>query len=186
MSRDLRLFMKQLMRNPSEVVALAPSSTELANAMAAFLPAGYYRVVELGAGTGKITRALMKKGVMPDDITLVETSPEFCDHLRETFPYATVHQSRAQDLGSLDLAGTTAVVSGLPLLSMSVATQRAIVKAAFETMAPDGRFIQFTYGPVPPIHGTIIRELGLTYETSSRIWGNLPPAVVYCFRRLAQ
>jgi len=185
MSQDLRLFMKQLVRNPSEVVALAPSSTELANAMAAFLPAGYNRVVELGAGTGKITRALMKKGVMPDDITLVETSPKFCEHLRDTFPYATVHQKRAEDLGALDLSGTTAVVSGLPLLSMSTAKQRAIVTGAFDAMGADGRFIQFTYGPVPPIHGSIIRDLGLTYETSVRIWGNLPPAVVYCFRRVA-
>ncbi len=185
MSRDLRLFMKQLVRKPSEVVALAPSSTELANTMASFLPDGHKRVVELGAGTGKITRALMKNGVMPDDITIVETSTEFCAHLRHEFPYATVHQTRAEEISDLDIIGTTAVVSGLPLLSMSAASQRAIVKGAFDLMGPDGRFIQFTYGPVPPINAAIIRDLGLTYETSVRIWGNLPPAVVYCFRRMA-
>ena len=76
-----------------------------------------------------------------------------------------------------------AVVSGLPLLSMSAGQQQAILSAAFSRLAEDGVYIQFTYGPVSPLREGIARRLGLVYTRTRRVWLNLPPATVYVYRR---
>ena len=72
-------------------------------------------------------------------------------------------------------------MSGLPLLSMPRTGQRDIVSAAFGAMGPGGRFVQFTYGTLPPIERAVREELNLTWRTRGRVWRNLPPAQVYEF-----
>jgi phosphatidylethanolamine/phosphatidyl-N-methylethanolamine N-methyltransferase len=183
MPSDLSFFLGQLLRRPHQVVALAPSSEDLARAMVAALPPGTRRVAELGAGTGKITRALLAAGIAPADLTLFELNPEFARHLRETFPGVRVLARPAQAIAAECAGGVDAVVSGLPLLSMSDETQAAIVGGAFAVMGPAGVFVQFTYGPNPPVAEAVRQSLGLTHSRSRRVWNNLPPARVYAFRR---
>ena len=89
----------------------------------------------------------------------------------------------AQNLGQHGIADIKAVVSGLPLLSMDVATQRSIVGAVFDALRPGGVFIQFTYGLSPSIDAGLIDELDLGWTRSARVWGNLPPATSYTFYR---
>ncbi len=182
MAHDLKLFLNELFRNPTQVVALAPSSTELAAEMARAVPIAAQRVVELGPGTGKITQALVDYGIAPNNMILLEKNPSFAGLLAERFTEAHVHLRGAEEISKI-CQGCDAVVSGLPLLSMPLDLQRQIVGGAFDVMGPEGVFVQFTYGPRPPVHGQLIRELGLGYLKSDRIWGNLPPARVYQFRR---
>ena len=75
------------------------------------------------------------------------------------------------------------MISGLPLLSMPDAVREGIVAAGFEILAPRGRFVQFTYGPRPPLPPDQIASLGLTVDKGFKVWANLPPARVYRFRR---
>ena len=55
-SEKLR-FIGQWLKNPRQTAAVAPSSPELAAAMLGELPGNAHRVIELGGGTGAITRA---------------------------------------------------------------------------------------------------------------------------------
>ena len=183
MTRDLSLFLGQLLRRPHEVVALAPSSTSLARLMCEGLSPDTGLVAELGPGTGKITRAILERGVVPANLTAFELNPSFCDILEEEFPGATFLNEPAQNVGHLGKASLDAVISGLPLLSMPNDIQRQIVEGAFQALKPDGEFVQFTYGPVPPIAEEIREDLRLSWTVSKRIWGNLPPAKVYRFRK---
>ena len=64
---------RQWLRNPLQIAAIAPSSRELAAAMVAALPPGTNRVIELGGGTGALTRALLAKGIRGNGL-LVNTS----------------------------------------------------------------------------------------------------------------
>lgn len=185
MSGDLGLFWGQLFRRPDQVVALAPSSRALAEEMAAHLDPRAGPVIELGAGTGRITRAVLARGFAPDQIHAVEMNPKFCDALRARFPGLNVHCRSAADIGGLAVQNAQAVISGLPLLSMPLALQQAILAGSFAQLGSRGAFIQFTYGPRPPIRAELRAAMGLTWSKSSRIWGNLPPARVYCFRRAA-
>jgi phosphatidylethanolamine/phosphatidyl-N-methylethanolamine N-methyltransferase len=46
---------------------------------------------------------------------------------------------------------------------------------------PGGTYVQFTYGPKPPVARPVREDLGLTWRVSHKIWRNLPPARVYRF-----
>lgn len=180
---DFALFMGQLMRRPHQVVALAPSSRFLCAEMAAGIDPDAGPVIELGAGTGNITRAILEQGVPPGVVHSIEMNPDFCERLRARFPGVNVHCMSAAEVGALPVDGAQAVVSGLPLLSMPSELQRAILGGTFDRVRPGGTYVQFTYGPKPPVARAVREELGLDWRVSRKIWWNLPPARVYRFSR---
>ena len=177
------LFFRQLLSRPKQISAIAPSSRGLARAMAAGLKPGD-RVVEFGPGTGVLTKAILATGVKPTALTLFEFNPDFVAHLRTAFPGVTVLNEGAQTAAAHVAPGVNAVVSGLPLLSMPLEIRESIVKAAFDILAPDGAYYQFTYGPRPPVSDAQIAGLGLKVEQTARILFNLPPARVHRFSRV--
>ncbi|WP_128253523.1 class I SAM-dependent methyltransferase [Falsirhodobacter deserti] len=176
--------MKQLILRPHEVVALAPSSDDLARAMVAHLSPLSGRVVEFGAGTGKLTRAILDRGIRPQDLTVFETNPDFCDLLRRRFPGITVHCASAATASGTVEAGIGAVISGLPLLSMTETVQMNIIGSAFRMLAPGASFTQFTYSSRAPIAEGVAAELLLRCERGPKIWANLPPARIWQYRRM--
>ncbi len=182
MAQDNLLFLRQLLTNPKQISAIAPSSRWLARAMAAGLGPQTGRVVEFGPGTGRLTQGILAAGVAPADLTLYEMDPAFAGHLRASFPGVTIHTAPAQEAAKLE-PGVGAVVSGLPLLSMPPELRRDIVSAAFAILRPGAPYIQFTYGPRPPLPPEMIDEMGLTVESGPKVWANLPPARVYRFRK---
>jgi phosphatidylethanolamine/phosphatidyl-N-methylethanolamine N-methyltransferase len=178
---DFALFMGQLLRKPHQVVALAPSSRFLCAEMVAGIDPAAGPVIELGAGTGNITQAILDRGVRPQDLHSIEMNPEFCARLRDRFPGLNVYQMSAGDVGSLPVENAQAVVSGLPLLSMPVQLQRDILTGTFRRVRKGGTYVQFTYGPKPPVTRVVREELGLQWRVSGKIWWNMPPARVYRF-----
>lgn len=185
-------FFRQWLRNPLATAAISPSGAQLARLMLAELPAGAKRVIELGGGTGVFTAALLKHGIRDSDLMVVELNEELHQHLSQRFPGAHVACGDARELPSLaERSGfaeggpADAVVSGLGLLSMSRATQQAIVASAFDCMRPDGRFIQFTYGPTCPVGKDVQRALGLRVRRAGVALWNVPPATVYVLSREA-
>jgi phosphatidylethanolamine/phosphatidyl-N-methylethanolamine N-methyltransferase len=182
LASELTLFLRRLARAPKQVSAMAPSSRYLAQAMAEGLGPRTGRVVEFGPGTGRLTRGILDTGVKPADLTLFELDPAFVGHLIQRFPGVTVHATGADTAPDHVAPGVAAVVSGLPLLSMPPSVREAIVGAAFRILAPGGVYIQFTYGPKPPVPEDIVDRLGLTVEAGRKVWANLPPARVYRFR----
>ncbi len=180
---DLALFLGQMVRQPGQVSAIAPSSARLARAMANRFGPQSGRVAELGPGTGRITRALLARGLPHQNLTLFELNAVFCRKLRVDFPNVRVEHRPAQEMLALGLEGLEAVVSGLPLLSMSPGLQHDILQASFDCLAPDGVFVQFTYGPRPPLDRHVQQRLGLEVRRTARILLNLPPASVYEYYR---
>jgi len=79
-----------------------------------------------------------------------------------------------------------AIVSSLPLLLKPESLRLALLAQAMDAMTADGRFIQFTYSPLPPIPRDKVIELDLKVEASSPVWLNLPPARVWVYRRFTQ
>lgn len=180
---DLALFRRRLLKNPRQVSAIAPSSRTLARAMTLGLGPKSGRVVEFGPGTGRFTEAILARGVPPANLTLFELDEEFVVYLRQKFPGVTVHQLPAQEAARLLPPDVGTVISGLPLLSMPDEVREGIVGAAFEILAPRGTYVQFTYGPRPPLPPEQIASLGLKVDKGFKVWANLPPARVYRFRR---
>jgi phosphatidylethanolamine/phosphatidyl-N-methylethanolamine N-methyltransferase len=179
---ETALFLRRLLNNPRQVSAIAPSSRFLANAMAASL-SPTDRVVEFGPGTGSLTRGILARGVRPENLTGFELDPTFVESLRNAFPGITIHNTGADRAHEHVAPGVDAVVSGLPLLSMPAPVVTAILSAAFAILKPGAPYIQFTYGPKPPVADSILLPLGLKVERGPAVWLNLPPARVYMFKK---
>ena len=188
--RDRLRFFAQWLRNPRQVAAIAPSGAELAAAVLAELPPGARRVVELGGGTGAITRALRAAGIRDSELLVLELNAELQAQLAREFPGARVVLGDAAELprlahasGYLNGGPADAVVSGLGLLAMEREAQSRILRAAFDCLRPDGVFVQFTYGPVSPVGDELRDELGLVARHGAFVLRNVPPATVWTYRR---
>ena len=181
---------KQWLRDPMRTAAVMPSSRELADAMLAELPPNTRRVIELGGGTGALTRALLAHGIRGDALLVLELNEELHAYLHARFPQVRVLLGDAQQLpaiaaqnGYLAHGPSDAIVSGLGLLSMPRETQGAILAAAFSCLRPGGHFVQFTYGPHPPVADDVARTLGLQVRRGNFVLRNVPPATVYVYER---
>ncbi len=187
---DEARFIKSWFGNPSLAGAVSPSGRFLARTMARYVdPHGTGPVVELGPGTGAITEALLQRGVAPSRLLLVEFDAAFCALLRRRFPGVRVVQGDAyhlrETLSPLLEVPASAVVSSLPLLNKPERERLALLAGAFEIMAANGCFIQFTYGLISPVPRKNAK-LAFDAEVSPPIWLNLPPARVWVYRPAAQ
>lgn len=183
-------FFRQWLKNPLRVAAISPSSRQLARQMMSQLPRKCRRVIELGGGTGVFTQALLDHGLAPSDLLVLELNEELHQHLVRQFPGARVVCADAGNLvevargnGFTGEGCADAVISGLGLLSMPRQAQQVILQAAFDSLRPDGRFIQFTYGPANPVIREVLDALELTARRASFTWWNVPPATVYVYQR---
>lgn len=183
---DEARFIRTWLDNPILTGAVSPSGRFLARTMAqAIEPEGSAPIVELGPGTGPITDALLRRGVDPARLVLVEFDGAFCRLLRRRFPKVQVVQGDAYDLSNslrnVLHEPAAAVVSSLPLLNKPDAQRVALLDDAFSVMAPGGRFVQFTYGANSPVP----RDAASAFEAdvSAPVWLNLPPARVWIYRR---
>jgi phosphatidylethanolamine/phosphatidyl-N-methylethanolamine N-methyltransferase len=187
MLKDSRLLFKLWLKNPRSIGAVAVSGPELAAAMARQIPkdAGGY-VVELGGGTGAVTRAILASGVAPERLVVIERDPMLHKHLVERFPQARVLLGDALHLPSLlrrhGVAPVAAIVSSLPLISLKKSIQLRIGAQAFAVLEPGAPFIQFTYGLFSPLPRG---RLGIVGEVEERVLQNLPPASVWRYVRPA-
>jgi len=75
------------------------------------------------------------------------------------------------------------VVSSLPLRSLTFSTQRAVLRESVQVLAVGGDILQFTYIGGSPIHPMLQRRLGLVGKPIERVWLNVPPAVVWRYRK---
>jgi phosphatidylethanolamine/phosphatidyl-N-methylethanolamine N-methyltransferase len=139
-------------------------------------------VLEIGAGTGAITRELLRNAVRPANLLVIERDAGLAWLLRQRFPGVLVRCVDAlhcrQILSEHAMPSVQTVVSSLPLRNMEPEQRDAIVKAMLNTLDQNGQLIQYTYAPFCPIPS---RRFNLTAECLGRIWTNLPPAAVWRF-----
>ncbi|WP_440641854.1 class I SAM-dependent methyltransferase [Bradyrhizobium sp. PUT101] len=186
MSHDFMSFFLAWLASPGRVGAIAPSGDALAELITREIGPSTGPVVELGPGTGAFTYKLLKRGVRPSDLSLVEYGSEFVKILQLRFPGARVLWMDAARIGSSGLFGARdvgAVVSGLPLLNMSPRKVIAILDGAFSVIRAGGAFYQFTYGVRCPVPRRILDRLGLKATLVDRAILNIPPAAVYRLTR---
>ncbi|MFZ0095622.1 MAG: rRNA adenine N-6-methyltransferase family protein [Pseudolabrys sp.] len=177
-------FIRSWIEKPISTGAVMPSSRVLARAMARYVdPEAKGPVIELGPGTGPVTEALVKQGIDPARLILVEFNPDFCRLLRSRYPQATVVQGDAYRLRRLLETyvnePAAAIVSGLPLVTKPLRTRLRLISDAMTLLATGAPFVQFTYAMLPPIPKGLS---GVRAEASELIWMNLPPARVWVYR----
>jgi phosphatidylethanolamine/phosphatidyl-N-methylethanolamine N-methyltransferase len=177
-------FLRGLIASPRGVGAIAPSSPALARAVAAQVdPAKPGPILELGPGTGAITKELLGRGVAPERLTLIEYDPDFVKLLAERFAGVRVLKGDAfefeRSIGNHAAEDFAAIVSGIPLLNFPQPKRRALVETALRRLRRGAPFVQFSYGFQPPLAA----PAGATVRQAAFIWKNLPPARVWVYRR---
>lgn len=176
-------FLRALISRPKSIGALLPSSPALARAIARQVHPHCGPVLEIGAGTGVISEALLERGVPAEQLSLLEYDADLARHLRRRFPQLHVIQGDAFDLdrslGPRHAAPFGAVVSGLPLLNHPPARRRGFMEGVMRRLMPGAPLVQFSYGPVPPV----APPPGVGVIRAATVLANIPPAKVWVYRK---
>ncbi|MGH9915769.1 MAG: phospholipid N-methyltransferase PmtA, partial [Pyrinomonadaceae bacterium] len=140
-------------------------------------------VLELGPGTGVITRAILNRGVTPENLFCVEYSADFAEHLREDFPGVNIIEGDAfnldKTLGEHKGQMFDSVVSAVPLLNFPVGDRVKIIEDLLRRV-PHGRpIVQITYGPMSPVPAG---RGNYKIEHLDFIIRNVPPARLWIYR----
>lgn len=174
------MFMREWLRSPRAMGTICPSSRSLARAMAEKV--GHDSnglVIELGAGTGCVTAALLKSGLLPERLLVIERSESMVALLREKFPGINIVHGDAARLSSYIPEGkhVDCIVSSLPFASLDGETKSKIISEMKKSVI-DGKILQFTY---MLSSGHILARSGFTCVSATTVWKNLPPAKVMEF-----
>ena len=179
---DVFTFIKALIKNPRATGAILPSSNRLAKEMASHVSLKKDElIVELGAGTGVVTGALIAAGIHPSKIIAIECSPILAKKLCERYPGVQVIEGDAAELLSLlgnKSAQVKTVISGLPLRSLSKVTAQTILHQISNLLISGGKYIQFTYQYKQNL---FFSPICFKRKSSKMIWRNMPPARVDVF-----
>jgi phosphatidylethanolamine/phosphatidyl-N-methylethanolamine N-methyltransferase len=177
------LHFKRFLAHPLQVQAVLPAS----KAWGALIAKQVRRerdefVVELGAGTGAVTRALLTAGVPPQRLFAVEIDPEMAEYLRANFPEVNVIAGDAlavdQAVPGAVAGKTGTVVCGVAVATFSLDQQRRLVAAVRSLLSPNGRLVVFSYRPLPPLPAS---KLGLKRIGMAMTLLSLPPGFVWTY-----
>jgi phosphatidylethanolamine/phosphatidyl-N-methylethanolamine N-methyltransferase len=179
------LFIRRWLANPLKVGALLPSSPFLARLVARHVKYGPDEaVVEVGAGTGAVTKGLLKAGIPAERLFVVEIDSDMCTYLRRQMPQVQVVHGDAGKLSEILPSRwhgkVSTVISGIPMITLPFDAQQRLIRSWFGMMKPGGQMLQYTYSLVSPVPEAKLdlegRRCGMTFL-------NVPPASVFAYEK---
>lgn len=179
-------FLQAFLKNPAKVGAIAPSSPELAAEMLDGLtPDDNNIVLELGVGTGAITRFL--QGIIPNERSYlgIELDQDLVRTLGGKFPDLNIVCGSASDAYSIHkrsgLGKVRYVVCCLPFVSLPKEVSESVL-TEIEKFMEEGcelRIFQYAHGYFLPPAIKLRELLKARYGKSKRsplVLKNVPPA----------
>ncbi len=189
-SNGFKEFLKAALRDPKKVSTIFPTLRFLAQSLIenAEMKTGDH-VLELGCGTGAITREILDHNSQPGSYLGVEIDGELVKYLQQNFNDQKFIQASADDLkdsitdGSIDV-----VICSIPWTMLPQETQEAITQEILRVLKPGGRFTTFICVHALSYPGaTRVKKIFKSHFTSFKkkdtIARNIPPANVYLGRK---
>ncbi|MEV7346580.1 methyltransferase [Streptomyces sp. NPDC093544] len=193
-------FLRQFSRTAKMTGSVAPSGAALSRALTRHIHPGTPHhpraVLEVGPGTGAVTRHLAPRLGPHDTLELIEANGPFVDHLTTALQHdlrlaAIAHRTRLhhgliqdQKLGHYDN-----IVCGLPFANFPPPQIEAVLGQLLSSLRPGGRLSFFTYlggraiqhlNPRQALSRHVLREAIAPHVVGSEIvLSNLPPAYVH-------
>lgn len=169
----------RFLTSPKSIGSIVPSSKFLVHALVDPIPWDKIEtVVELGGGTGAVTREIQKRIAPNTKAIIFENDPILSEQLRVRFP----HFGHAEDaeqmryvLQSNGIKKVDAIISCLPFANFPSFLTTRILKEANRALHEDGVFVQFQYS-------LQMRKYLLAHfsQVSVRfVPVNIPPSFVY-------
>jgi phosphatidylethanolamine/phosphatidyl-N-methylethanolamine N-methyltransferase len=173
------LFFKYFFKSTRHTGAIAPSSPFLAKKIVEKSKIGEAKtIIELGPGTGAITREILER--MPEGCNLwtFEINKEFIEHLEKKYPEARhIHANITKLKKTLEdnnIGHVDAIISGIPFAALKDSECDEMLGEIDSVMSEDSRFVLFTYSPLKfKNFFSWFRKVDLSYVPI-----NLPPAHV--------
>ena len=205
---EFRLFFREFRQTFHTTGAVLPSGRALSWRLARFVreTEGPKRILEVGPGTGAVTRWIVDAMGPDDRLDLVELNDRFVDVLRERFEtdpsfrrvaeQTTIHHCPVQDLDGNGEYDT--MISGLPLNNFSVELVESILEVLARLAREGATLSFFEYIAIRKMKAAVSgREeherlkgiealLGKLLEEKEiardGVWVNVPPAWVHHVR----
>ena len=180
------LFFRQWLMNPLDVASIIPSSKFTAKLIASEISSETGPVLELGPGTGIFTQQILKNGVSPKDLVLIEKNTSFANYLKNSFTGVNIVNDEAgifckEDFGLDRPFG--AVVFALSALTLPQEALKNILKSCLENMDDNAAIYQVTYSWRPTFPQALLDEFNLTHERLGFTLLNIPPAYIYKYQK---
>ena len=179
---DRLRFLRSFLAHPRQVGAVLPTSRRAVRDMLDLADLEHARlVVELGAGTGVHTAALLERLGPHAELIAFEIDPGLADGLQRRLPdpRLRVVAGSAEDVSEV-LAGRRpqVVVSALPFTSLPAGTGRLILERTRGVLAAGGVLLVLQYSPLlaaelSRLFGSVTRRVSLL---------NVPPAFLFACR----
>ena len=184
MALDGITFLARWLRHPLAIGAALPSGRSIGRAVARRVQLERPgMVLELGGGTGSLTRAMLAAGCPADRLVVVEREPQLAGILERRFPGVRILQGDACELRLLlerqGIGQLATVVSSVPIKWFSRSDQNAVLQQSFDLLGPGGHVLQLTNAMTSPVP----LDLGFDGTEVERIWLNFPPIQIWCYRR---
>ncbi|WP_327358905.1 class I SAM-dependent methyltransferase [Streptomyces sp. NBC_01304] len=197
---DALVFLRQFTRTSRSTGAIAPSGAALSRALIRHVhPGGPDQpraVLEVGPGTGAVTRHLARRLGPYDTLELVEANPHFAHRLSNALhrdplltalaPRTRLRHGLVQDqmLGRYD-----SIVCGLPFANFPPDQIEAVFRQLFAALRPGGRLSFFSYAGGRTLQKMDRRQAAARHALrtatdrhllhSELVLPNLPPARVH-------
>lgn len=179
-------FLKQYVKNPKTIGAIAPSSNKLAKMM--MMPIDFENakcIVEFGPGTGVFTEEILRRRKNKTVLILIEQNKEFYQMLKRKLkgvPNLIIIHGSAEDADSFiqkyHFSNADYIVSGLPFTSLPKEISLNVFQAAKTILGNDGVFITFQY--------TLLKQKFFAehfrFKDMLHVLFNLPPAYVFVLK----
>ena len=202
--KETRSFIKEVVGRFETTGAILPSSKYLARAICATLRGDRepWNILEVGPGTGAITREIARVLKPGDTLTAIEINESFAEHLRHDIQtkkeYAKSRDQIKVQVGRLeDIQGTEiydCIISGLPMNNFEGEIVRQIFSVFRSLMKPGAPLSYYEYFAirnlkypfVPKLEKKRLREVSEIVDEeikkhqirARKVWMNVPPAVV--------
>ncbi len=179
-------FLRSFLANPRRVGAVLPTSRHTARAMIDMAPVHAARcIVELGAGTGPLTKELVPRLGQDSELLAFEIDPSLARVLDADVadPRVRVVADSAADLEAhLDGKRPEIIFSALPFTSLPTAVRDELLDASRRVLADDGVMVVLQYSPF--VEGALRAVFGSVERRFSP--RNVPPAFLYACRAASQ
>lgn len=182
-------FILEVCKNPHAVGAIAPTGGVVAKTLVQTAEVKTSkRIIELGSGTGAITKYIVKGTSIESDILAIEKNPEFSAALRARFPGIKVRcgcVSRLQQFATqVGFTNVESIISALPWTVFSSAMQADIVNSVASLLSANGVFTTVACYGLHLTNGgrrfrSLLEERFSEVRATPVIWRNFPPAFVY-------
>lgn len=172
-------FFLSYLRHPRATGSITPSSRFLVRKLLEPLDASSFKyVVELGAGDGRVTTALLRKFGNNCCVLAFEINERLAKSIEQTDNLRLVHddgEHLARYLARYHLRNVDYVVSSLPLANFAKAKRQKLLDVVHHALKEEGKFVQYQYTLFS------LKDLRLVFRKVSISFTpfNIPPAFVY-------